>query len=102
VIKTPTIVFGTQYYRPPFPAKKYWRDDLKRIANTGMNTVKLWAVWSWMERTRNNFYFDDLDELIDLCAIVGLNVVLNLIPEARRPGWNVFTRMLGTLLMIGT
>ena len=86
MIKTPTIVFGTQYYRPPFPDKKYWRSDLNRIANTGMNTVKLWAVWSWMERTRNNFYFDDLDELIDLCAIVGLNVVLNLIPEGA-PAW---------------
>src|SRR4051812_20179273 len=85
MIKTSAVVFGTQYYRPPFPSRKHWRKDLSRIADAGMNTVKLWAVWSWVERKKDEFYFDDLDELIDLCADQSLGVVLNLIPEGAPP-----------------
>jgi beta-galactosidase GanA len=51
-----------------------------------MNTVKLWAVWSWIERTEGSFYFEDLDELFEICADVKLGVVLNLIPEGT-PYW---------------
>jgi beta-galactosidase GanA len=51
-----------------------------------MNTVKLWAVWSWIERIEGTFYFEDLDELFEICANVGLGVVLNLIPEGA-PYW---------------
>jgi beta-galactosidase GanA len=81
-----SVVYGTQYYRPPFPDQRVWREDLKRILSCGMNTVKLWAVWSWIERTEGSFYFDDLDELFQICADVGLGVVLNLIPEGA-PYW---------------
>jgi beta-galactosidase len=27
---------GVQYYRPPFPDTKYWRDDFRRIKDSGL------------------------------------------------------------------
>jgi hypothetical protein len=45
-MSTTELVFGTQYYRPPFPNRETWSSDLNLIADSGMNTVKLWAVWS--------------------------------------------------------
>ena len=43
-MSTTDLVFGTQYYRPPFPNRETWSSDLNLIAASGMNTVKLWAV----------------------------------------------------------
>jgi len=40
---------GVQYYRPPFPDTKYWRDDLRRIKDAGLDTVQLWVLWGWVE-----------------------------------------------------
>ena len=80
------IVYGTQYYRPPFPEEACWESDLRRIKEVHFNTVKLWAVWSWIERKEGELYFDDLDEIIRLCGVIGLNVVLNIIPEGA-PYW---------------
>ncbi|MBB6733456.1 beta-galactosidase [Cohnella zeiphila] len=80
------MYFGTQYYRPPFPGSADWDRDLKLISATGFNIVKLWAVWSWIERKPGEFYFQDLDELICRCESLGLSVVLNLVPEGA-PYW---------------
>ena len=85
-MNTKRIVFGTQYYRPPFPDRSAWEADLNLISASGFNTVKLWAVWSWIERTEGVFYFDDLDELMDLCGGEGLRTVINIIPEGA-PYW---------------
>jgi len=80
------MYFGTQYYRPPFPGSADWDRDLRLIADTGFNIVKLWAVWSWIERRPGEFYFGDLDQLIYKCKEIGLKVVINLIPEGA-PYW---------------
>jgi beta-galactosidase GanA len=80
------MIFGTQYYRPPFPRRELWDEDLAKIVATGMNTVKVWSVWSWTEREQGVFYFDDLDDLIKLCGSRGLQVVVNLVPEGA-PYW---------------
>ncbi|RKP48922.1 hypothetical protein D7Z26_21435 [Cohnella endophytica] len=80
------MFFGTQYYRPPFPGSSDWDKDLRLIADTGFNIVKLWAVWSWIERKPGEFYFGDLDQLVYKCRSIGLKVVLNLIPEGA-PYW---------------
>jgi beta-galactosidase GanA len=85
-MKKQKIVFGTQYYRPPFPDRNAWSADLDLIVASGMNTVKLWAVWSWIERTAGFYYFEDLDELMELCRAKGLQVVINVIPEGS-PYW---------------
>ena len=51
-----------------------------------MNTVKIWAVWSWIERSNGAFYFDDLDELVELCSSKRLQTVIKIIPEGA-PYW---------------
>ncbi|MBB6669453.1 beta-galactosidase [Cohnella nanjingensis] len=80
------MYFGTQYYRPPFPGPADWERDVKHIADTGFNIVKLWAVWSWSERRPGEFDFDDLERLVGLAETKGLKVVINLIPEGA-PYW---------------
>lgn len=80
------MIFGSQYFRPPFPYKEYWEKDLDNIKSLNFNTVKLWAVWNWIERQPGVFTFDDLDELVALCGKKGINVIINIIPEGA-PYW---------------
>ena len=80
------MIYGSQYYRPPFPYRGCWENDLDNMVSLGFNTVKLWAVWNWIEREPGVFQFDDLDALTALCAKKGLSVVINLIPEGA-PYW---------------
>ena len=81
-----SIVIGGQYYRPPNPPRSDWERDLQLMANSGMNTVKLWACWSWMNPEHDRFDFEDLDALTEIAGLVGLKVVLNLILEVRPTG----------------
>lgn len=77
---------GAQYYRPPNPPREDWRRDLERMKSAGLNTVKLWACWSWINTVDGSFDFDDLQELIDHAGEVGLDVVINTIIE-NAPYW---------------
>jgi beta-galactosidase GanA len=80
------MYFGTQYYRPPFPYKEYWRRDIEHIRKLNFNVVKLWAVWNWIEPVPNQFDFSELDELVGICRKNGLKVIINTIPEGA-PYW---------------
>lgn len=73
------FLFGVQYYRAPTPEKQKWKDDLYNIKKNGFNSVKLWVQWRWTHRSENEFYFDDIDELMDIAAQNGLKVTLNVI-----------------------
>jgi beta-galactosidase len=77
---------GTQYYRAPFPNRKYWDDDLKNMKDAGLDTVQLWVLWGWVEATPGQFRYDDYDELMELADKHGLNVVLSTIGEIQ-PVW---------------
>lgn len=77
---------GAQYYRPPNPPRVDWRRDLERMKAAGMNTVKLWACWSWINGAKGENGFDDLAELLDYAGEVGLDVVINTIIE-NAPYW---------------
>jgi beta-galactosidase GanA len=79
-------VLGAQYYRPPNPPREDWARDLRRMRDVGMNTVKFWACWSWMEPHKGSIDFDDLDGLMDVAGSVGLSVVINVILE-NAPYW---------------
>jgi beta-galactosidase len=80
------INLGTQYYRPPFPNDRYWEQDMAQIADSGLNTVQLWVVWSWVEPSPGEFVFDDYDHLVELARKNGLGVVLSTI-AAVHPYW---------------
>lgn len=84
------MYFGTQYYRPPFPEKRDWEEDIRHIKKLNFNVVKLWAVWNWIEPEQGEFHFEELDELIGLCRKYDLKVIINTIPE----GAPSYTRVL--------
>lgn len=77
---------GAQYYRPPFPARKRWEDDMKKMADSGLTSVQLWVLWSWVEAAPGVFVYDDYDRLAELAAKNNLNLVLSAIAELQ-PHW---------------
>ena len=77
---------GVQYYRPPFPADKYWADDFRKIRDSGLNAVQLWILWGWVEAKPGRFVYDDYDRLVELAGKAGLGVVLSTIAEIQ-PHW---------------
>jgi beta-galactosidase len=80
------VRLGTQYYRAPFPNACYWEDDLRRMRDSGLDTVQLWVLWAWVEAVPGQFVFDDYDRLVRLAEKVGLNLVLSTIAEIQ-PYW---------------
>jgi len=77
---------GVQYYRPPFPRSDYWDKDLRRVHESGLDTLQLWVVWGWVESSPDEFQFDDYDTLIELALKHELKVVLSTI-VAVQPYW---------------
>lgn len=80
------MILGTQYYRPPFPERRYWRQDMAAIAEAGLDTVQLWACWGWIEPAPGEYRFEDFDELMSLAESAGLRVVLSTVAEIQ-PFW---------------
>lgn len=80
------FLYGCEYYRAPTPARRYWAEDLQRMADAGFNAVKLFIQWRWVHRGPDRFWFDDHDELMDLAAKVKLPVTINLIFDTA-PVW---------------
>lgn len=80
------IPFGTQYYRAPSPHREDWDRDLKKISELGFNTVKYWLQWRWNNPALNEYYFDDIDELMELASKYNLKVMLNTIFDVA-PSW---------------
>jgi beta-galactosidase len=76
----------TQYFRPPFPVERRWRDDLARIAETGLDAIEVWATWAWIESTPGTYDFGDFDRLFDCAEQVGLDVVVTSVAELN-PYW---------------
>lgn len=76
----------TQYYRPPFPERRRWRDDLAQIRATGFDAIVLTASWAWLEPRPGAYDFGDFDELIGMAGDAGLQVILNTWSELQ-PLW---------------
>ncbi len=82
----PFIPFGSQYYRAPTPERSEWRSDMAAMRAAGFNTIKIWAQWRWNHPAEDEFYFADLDELMDLAHEHGLKVIINTILDCA-PAW---------------
>lgn len=80
------MILATQYYRPPFPDRKYWKDDLDLMKKSGLNALQLWALWGWIEPEPGIFRFDDYDDLFEEARIRGLNIIISSLGEIQ-PYW---------------
>ena len=80
------FLWGAQYYRGPTPERECWARDLRRMRELGFTSVKNAVQWRWVHRQPDKFFFDDIDELMDLAQDNGLAVHLNLYCETA-PTW---------------
>lgn len=77
---------AVQYYRAPFPRRKYWGADLEKIRATGFDAIQLFVLWPWIESVPGVFRYDEYDELTELAAKSDLQVVVSTIAEVH-PNW---------------
>jgi beta-galactosidase len=73
------FIYGAQYYRAPTPAKENWESDLKSFSELGFTDIKFWIQWRWSHREENEYYYEDLDELITIAEKNNLRVTINTI-----------------------
>jgi len=74
------------FYRFPFPGQNRWRDDLAKVAETGFDTIYLFATWASVECAPDQYDFSDLDEIVAIAAENGIKVIFNMSPEMQ-PVW---------------
>ncbi len=79
-------IWGAQYYRAPTPEHRFWEKDFQNMKKIGFTDIKFWVQWRWCHRGENIFFFDDLDELMDLAYKYQLRVTLNIICDVI-PSW---------------
>ncbi|MEW5814068.1 MAG: beta-galactosidase [Spirochaetota bacterium] len=85
VLPKKTFAFGTQYYRMvPFPAD--WERDIANIKAMGMDTIRFWALWRWVESNPGEYYLEDLHELMKIAEKNELDVILVIVMDAP-PDW---------------
>ena len=79
--------YGTNYWRPPNPPRDQHRFHLDKIKNElGFDIVNLRLMWNWHNREQDKYGFDEVHEMCDICAEVGLDVMLQLNLETA-PYW---------------
>jgi beta-galactosidase len=80
------IPFGANYYRANTPKKSEWKKDIENMREYGFNTIKVLALWRWNNPQKNVFYFEDLDELMNLAKAADMKVVINVLFDSA-PAW---------------
>ncbi len=80
------FIYGAQYYRAPTPEAECWETDLAKMRQMGFNSVKFWVQWRWSERKEGEYFWDDLDSLMDIAHKNKLMVTLNIILDVA-PAW---------------
>lgn len=83
---TSRFLVGTQYYRAPTPRPEDWERDLANIRERGMNIIRLWLVWAWMNPAKGQFDYSDIETLLGLAKKNDIEVVLLTSLEAA-PAW---------------
>ena len=81
-----SLLYGVCYYPEHWPLKTQ-DDDLARIADCGMNVIRLGeGAWWYWEPTEGRYQFDLFDRVIDRCKSLGLRVILGT-PTYTAPAW---------------
>lgn len=80
------MTLGVCYYPEHWP-KTMWRDDLRRMKEAGIFTVRIAEfAWAILEPEEGVFRFDFFDEFLDICLEEGIRVIFGT-PTATPPAW---------------
>lgn len=81
-----SFLYGVVYYPEQWPEER-WESDLSRIAQTGMNVVRMgegaWSVW---EPEEGRYDFAMFDRALALCEKHGLKAIMGT-PTYTPPAW---------------
>jgi beta-galactosidase len=81
-----SFLYGVVYYPEQWPEAN-WDSDLSRIAQTGMNVVRMgegaWSIW---EPDEGRYNFDLFDRALALCETHGLKAIMGT-PTYTPPAW---------------
>lgn len=81
-----TMTMGVCYYPEHWP-KELWAEDLERMKNTGISTLRAAEfAWSIFEPQEGTFSFEFFDEFLALCQEKNMHVILGT-PTATPPVW---------------
>ena len=82
----PTLSLGTCYY-PEHWDKKLWREDLRRMKENGIFTVRIAEfAWNKLEPREGEYTFDFFDSFLDVAEAEGMKVIFGT-PTATPPVW---------------
>ncbi len=80
------LELGVCYY-PEHWDKSLWEDDLKRMLQSGIKTIRIAEfAWSKFEPREGEFTFDFFDEFMAVCERIGMKVIFGT-PTATPPAW---------------
>lgn len=80
------MTVGTCYY-PEHWDKSLWRDDLRRMEEVGISTIRIAEfAWNKVEMKEGVFDFAFFDEFLELCLEAKMNVIFGT-PTATPPAW---------------
>lgn len=80
------LSLGTCYY-PEHWDKKLWREDLRRMKENGIFTIRIAEfAWSKLEPREGEFTFEFFDSFLDLAEEEGMKVIFGT-PTATPPVW---------------
>ena len=81
------FVYGTAFYRPPYPPAAVRREMLKDIAQKyRFNIIRIYPAWSYYNPAPGKYVFDDVDEVMKYCDEFGIRVLLGIVME-EAPYW---------------
>jgi beta-galactosidase GanA len=70
------FVYGAQYYRPPTPPRAERKKDIMNIRKLGFNTIKIQAMWNWVNPQPDIFDFEEIHEIMDAADQNGIGVII--------------------------
>lgn len=86
VMKQSRLSMGVCYYPEHWP-KTLWKDDLRRMKEAGIETVRIAEfAWNLTEPQDGVFTFDFWDEFLELALSMGMKVIF-CTPTATPPAW---------------
>ncbi len=80
------IPFGSQYYRPPTPQPHDWEKDIEQAKKYGIDVIRFWLMWSWINTKKDYYDFSEIEKLMNLSKKNNIKVILLFNLESS-PAW---------------